>query len=134
MKIPTKGADGQPNGYVILGWNALEEPGERPDQVYVTAIKPGCHKGPHLHKIRCGRFLCIKGNVRIVTRSPALPHFFYEAQYSGEDHGYARIKVEPGVAACIYNDGPETALVINMPSPAWAPDQQDEWPVGEWIG
>ncbi len=142
MKIPTfDPATKQENGYVILCWNALEQAEERPDQVYVTAIKPGCHKGPHLHKVRCGRFICIKGNVRIETRHPAadVPAMWSPwlplvklTEFSGEQHGHRLIKVEPGVAACIYNDGPAEALVINMPTPAWSKEQPDEWPVEDW--
>lgn len=67
-KIPTKGADGSENGYVVPIWNANEQPSLRPDQVYLTVVAPHLSKGPHLHKKRRGRFCCIKGNVRIVTR------------------------------------------------------------------
>ncbi len=149
-RIETFDEQHQPNGYVILCWNALEQPGERPDQVYVTAIAPGCHKGPHLHKVRCGRFICIKGNVAVIkryplhgersNRPPATEGLYvgqsgkygYRVEHSGETRGHNLITVEPGIAALIQNIGPEEALVINMPTPAWSKEQPDEWPVEDW--
>lgn len=164
LKIPTKDDTGKPNGYVVPIWNANERPDLRPDQVYLTAVAPHSQKGPHLHKVRRGMFCCIKGNVRIVTRSESsgAEHRFegllsgiadrpctrcgapdrdpihrrgvrvYSSLMTGEAHDHALICVPPGVAACIYNDSDEEALVLNMPSPAWRADAQDEWPVEDW--
>lgn len=130
MKIPTLGEDGQPNGWVLPIWNANTQPDMRPDQVYVTAVAPHRQKGPHLHKIRRGVFCCIKGNVRIVIRHAQGDE--YQTFESGEAHDYLWLEVPPGVVACIYNDGDEEALVLNLPSPAWSPDAQDENPVENW--
>lgn len=129
MKITTYGSDGQPNGYLVPIWNALEQPDQRPDQVYLTAVAPGAQKGPHLHKIRCGRFICIKGDVRIVTRTP---DGAYQTSFSGESYHFRKIHVAPGVAACIYNDSDAEALVLNMPTPAWSSECPDECPVEDW--
>lgn len=129
MKIETRGADGRLNGYLIPIWNALEDPGLRPEQVYLTVVAPGAVKGPHLHKARRGFFRCIKGNVRIVTRRA---DGVYVAFMSGEDFHYAPVVVMPGTPAAIYNDGDVEAFVLNMPSPAWSRSEPDEWPVEDW--
>ena len=128
MRIPTTDEDGIPNGYVVTVWNANERPELRPDQVYVTAIAPHSHKGPHLHKVRRGMFCCIKGNVRLVTRAGKV----YSSVTIGEDRKYPVAVIPAGVPACIYNDSDTEALVLNMPSPAWSADALDEWPVEDW--
>ncbi len=128
MKIPTFDDTGKPNGYVVPAWNVNEQPELRPDQVYLTAVAPHSQKGPHLHRVRRGLFCCIKGNVRVVLREGA----DYVTIHSGEAHDYTLIHVPPGVPACIYNDSDEEALMLNMPSPAWSKDQQDEWTVDNW--
>lgn len=161
MTIPTFDATGKPNGYVLTIWNANEQPELRPDQVYLTAIAPHSQKGPHLHWIRRGLFCCIKGNVRVVLRQPGTRYFDhapacrcsmctdtngkrhpvlvggeampdYKIRYSGEESGYGLIEVPTGVPACIYNDGDEEALVLNLPSPAWSIDAPDEHEVENW--
>jgi quercetin dioxygenase-like cupin family protein len=129
MRIETKDEAGKPNGYVITIWNEREDDIVPPAQVYVTAIAPGCRKGPHLHMKRRGLFTCIKGNVKIITRNP---EGTYRVHHSGETHNYRRVEVPPGTVAALYNEGTEDALVINMPTPAWAKDDQDEWPVKGW--
>lgn len=130
VRRQTFDANGQANGYLILGWNAIEEPQQRPEQIYHTVLVPRAVKGPHLHMVRCGRFQCVSGNVRIVVRTP---DGRYKTFFSGEDHGFAIVKVEPGCPAALYNDdGNWDAVVANMPSPAWAPDAQDEHPVEDW--
>jgi dTDP-4-dehydrorhamnose 3,5-epimerase-like enzyme len=133
MKIPTKGADGQPNGYVVPLWN-IHEHDWAPDQVYLTVVEPGCTKGPHLHRKRYGRFVCIQGNVEIIRRMYGRPETegIYFREWSGEDHEYALIPVPVGTPAAIINHGDTPALVINMPTPAWTKEDPDEWPVEDW--
>lgn len=148
-RIETK-SDAGLNGWLVPIWNIAEDDW-RPDQVYLTVVLPGAQKGPHLHRKRCGRFTCIKGNVMIVTRGiethewrghdgrgPTMAVLMdlskpaYVEHYTGENYGFATIPVWPGTPAAIYNLGTEPAYVLNMPSPPWRPDDQDEWPVEDW--
>lgn len=130
MRIETKGSDGRVNGWLVPIWNALEHPQLRPEQVYLTAVFPRSRKGPHLHNKRRGCFVCIRGNVRIVMRSAE--HDEAHVHHTGEAHAFQRVAVPPGWAAALYNDGDETALVLNLPSPAWSKDDPDEWTVENW--
>lgn len=138
MKIETKDLQGAPNGYVVPIWSALENPELRPEQVYVTAVAPRTRKGPHLHKVRRGCFVCIRGDVRIVFRFAVpgprgtQPEEVYRAEMSGEHHQYRRVVVPPGMPCAIYNDGDEEALVLNLPSPAWSAAAPDENKVEGW--
>ena len=121
----TKNEEGEVNGFLVPIYNIHEgffTEGKEPKQVYMTSVKPGSLKGPHLHYIRTGFFTCVKGNIRVVVRVDDQ----YEAYYSGEDHEYQSIEVPTGVPAVMQCLGNEEALVLNMPSPAWTPDMNDE--------
>ena len=122
MIIPTKDQQGNPNGYLQLLWNANEQPDYRPDQVYLTVIAPGCCKGPHLHRKRRGWFHVIKGRVAIVING-------VEFQL---ERSVGPLLVPPGLAACLYNVGQGEAWIINMPSPAYDPNDPDEHVPESW--
>lgn len=124
-------SDAGPNGWLLPIWNSGEDDW-RPEQVYLTVVAPGARKGPHLHKKRWGRFTCIKGNALIIMRVPTHMGLAYQALWSGEDYQYATIEVRPGIPAAVYNLGTAPAYVLNMPSPPWRADDQDEWPVEGW--
>lgn len=121
----TKDSDGIENGYLIPIFNIHEDfhdADKVPQQVYLTVTKPGKIKGPHLHYIRTGFFTCIKGNVRIIIKE----NNEYKVFFSGENHNYLSVIVPIGIPAVIQNIGDEDAFVLNMPSPAWTPEMNDE--------
>ncbi len=127
-KIVTKNIEGKPNGFLIPVFNRHEnftEKDQWPWQVYCTVATPGEIKGPHLHKKRWGLFTCIKGNIKIVTRV----NNEYQEYFSGEDHGFATIQVPADVPSALVNIGNNDAYILNMPSPAWTPEEPDDWPV-----
>ncbi len=127
-KIQTRNRWGQPNGWLLPIFNINDgviSPEQIPQQVYLTVVTPGGVKGPHLHRKRWGLFTCIKGNVKIVVRTQN----GYEEYLSGEDYEFATIQVPADVPALIQNIGGQEAYVLNLPSPAWRPDDQDEHPI-----
>jgi dTDP-4-dehydrorhamnose 3,5-epimerase len=124
-KFVTKDGDGEINGFLIPIYNIHEgffADGKHPQQVYMTTIRPGMIKGPHLHFVRTGFFTCVKGNVRVVVKT----HAGYEIFYSGEDHDYRSIEIPTGVPAAVQCLGDEEAYLLNMPNPAWTPNMNDE--------
>jgi len=124
-KISTKDADGDINGFLVPIVNihdAFPGTGEWPKQVYLTVVAPGKVKGPHLHKKRWGLFTCILGNIRIVVRNEGR----YEEYLTGVDHQFRTVQVPAGIPAALQNIGDTDAYVLNMPSPAWRADDQDE--------
>lgn len=124
-KINTKDYQNKDNGYLVPIYNINDnffEKGKEPQQVYLTVIMPGKIKGPHLHYIRTGFFTCIKGNARFVLKT----NNGYKKIYSGENYDYKSVIVPKGVAAALQNLGDEDAYILNMPSPAWTPDMNDE--------
>lgn len=124
--ISTKDIDGDSNGWLVPLWHI--DSGERVDQVYLTVVLPYRTKGPHLHNVRVGRFVCIKGDVEIVTRENGK----YRSEHTGEHYEFATVRVPPGTPAEICNYGLEPAYVINMPTPPWRADDTDEFPVEDW--
>lgn len=124
-KIITKSELGKENGFLIPIYNVNErfhENDKEPKQVYLTVVKKGTIKGPHLHVVRTGFFTCIKGNIKIIIKHNEV----YKIFYSGEDHEYLSIIIPTGVPAVIQNIGDDDAYVLNMPSPAWTPKMNDE--------
>lgn len=127
-KITTKTVDGKENGFLIPIINVHEnfvDQQQWPQQVYCTVAKPKEIKGPHLHKKRWGLFTCIKGNVKIVIKIDNE----YVEKFSGEDYNFATIQVPAGIPSALVNIGDADAYILNMPSPSWHPDDQDDWDV-----
>jgi dTDP-4-dehydrorhamnose 3,5-epimerase len=124
-KIITKNKDGEPNGWLVPIFNVYDgviDNSQYPKQIYLTVIAPGEIKGPHLHLKRWGLFTCIHGNAKIVVRTQN----GYEEYLTGEDYGFATIQVPAGVPAALQNIEDKEAYMLNMPSPAWHVDDQDE--------
>jgi dTDP-4-dehydrorhamnose 3,5-epimerase-like enzyme len=127
-KFTTKDPRGDVNGWLVPIINVHDnfpDSGQWPKQVYVTVVAPGKVKGPHLHMKRWGLFTCIVGNVKIVVKTDK----GYEEYFSGTEHEFRTIQVPAGIAAALQNIGDVDAYVLNMPSPAWHVDDQDEHPV-----
>ena len=124
-KITTKDAAGSVNGFLVPIVNVHDptpEAAQWPKQVYLTVVQPGKVKGPHLHHERWGLFTCIVGNARIVLRTGT----GYEEYLTGVDHKFRTIQVPAGTPAALQNIGDVDAYILNMPSPAWHVDDQDE--------
>jgi dTDP-4-dehydrorhamnose 3,5-epimerase len=117
---------GEENGFVLPIWHI--DTGPRIEQVYMTVVPAGGCKGPHLHHKRESRFVCVLGDVRIVTREAS---GMYLSREMGDTCGYRLIVVESGTPAAIYNIGKGEARVLNLPDPAWR-DNSDEHKVTDW--
>jgi len=127
-KIATRTETGQTNGWLVPVFSVHDgvvDAAQHPRQVYLAVIARRAVKGPHLHLKRWGLFTCIRGNARIVVRTES----GYEEYLTGEDHGFATVQVPAGSPAALQNLGEDDAYVLNMPSPAWKVDDQDEHPV-----
>lgn len=125
-KYQTSNNEDQINGFLVPIYNINDnffEEGSEPQQVYLTVIGPKKIKGPHLHKIRTGCFTCIKGNARFILKVDGE----YQAVLSGEDYDYQSVIVPTNVGAVLQNLEDEDAYVLNMPSPAWTSDMDDEY-------
>ena len=128
-KIMTTSNSGSDNGFLIPILNIHENfvnEEQWPQQVYLTVAAKGEVKGPHLHKKRWGLFTCIKGNIKIVIRNV---DGSYVEKFSGEEHGFSTIQIPAGIPSALVNIGETEAYILNMPSPAWHPEDLDDWDV-----
>ena len=124
-KIITENSEGRPNGWLVPIFNVYDgliDAAQHPRQIYLTVIAPREVKGPHLHLKRWGLFTCIRGNARIVVRTEK----GYEEYLTGEDYEFSTIQVPAGVPTALQNISDEEAHILNMPSPAWRIDDEDE--------
>jgi len=124
-KIITRNKDGIQNGWLVPIFNEHDgviAPAQYPRQVYLTVIAPWEVKGPHLHLKRWGLFTCIRGNAKVVVHTEN----GYEEYITGEDYEFATVQVPAGIPAALQNIGDKEAYILNMPSPAWHIDDQDE--------
>ena len=127
-KIVTRDQCGNENGFLIPVYNIHDgfiAAENIPKQVYITVCDVGQVKGPHLHMKRWGFFTCIRGNIRVIAKTED----GYKEYFSGEDYEFATIEIPAGTSAAIQNIANEPSYVVNMPSPAWHIDDQDEHPV-----
>tara|TARA_A100001015_G_C14695341_1_gene596071 strand:+ start:46 stop:486 length:441 start_codon:yes stop_codon:yes gene_type:complete len=125
QKIKTYNSSGEENGFLVTIFNENDNFLNNNDylkQVYLTVVKPNNIKGPHLHYKRNGLFTCIKGNIRIVTKE----NNEYKSFFSGEDYNYNSILIPKGIPAALQNISDIDAMVINLPSPGWTKEMQDE--------
>jgi dTDP-4-dehydrorhamnose 3,5-epimerase-like enzyme len=106
----------EPNGYLI----ELFKGGKKTD-VYLTAITPGGFKGYHEHKIRAGRYYCIKGKVKVILYVGGK-----RQEYNLSAQKPQRLLIPPHVPNGLLNTGSEEAILINYPLPAYDPDLKDE--------
>ena len=124
-KYITFDKENKENGFLIPIYNIKDKffrDGIEPKQAYLTVVNEGSIKGPHLHKIRRGFFTCIKGNIRVILKIDGK----YEIYYSGEKFDYLSVEIPTNIPAAIQNISDCKAYIINMPSPAWDKDMNDE--------
>lgn len=130
-RIDTRNLKGKINGWVVSLWKDWENfLRYSPKQVYVNCCRVGETKGPHLHKVRSGSFITLTGKLLFVAKhKDRYLEFLVEPK---DGHGMKLVEIPPGIPCCIYNVGIVDALFLNMPCPAWHPDQPDDWPVENW--
>jgi len=115
--------DGHVNGRMVPIWKDWENIIKKvPQMVYVTEVKPGEMKGPHLHKIRTSYFVCIKGKVVFIIRDPTGKYHEIETSYENPN----LIEIPKNYPACHINLSTETSMVLALVNPAWRPDNRDE--------
>lgn len=123
-RIETKDANGKYNGWLATLWHV--DQGPKIEQVYITAVAPGCMKGPHRHERRRGLFYLISGSGCIVMRDWSGKYWRRDTEHL---HGFI---VPPGYACALYNTGDVDAIFLNMPSPPWRENEPDDHPVEGW--
>jgi dTDP-4-dehydrorhamnose 3,5-epimerase-like enzyme len=115
-QIPTRAADGAANGRVIELWKDGQK-----TTAYVTVTAPGQMKGFHLHRRRTCRFVPIRGRLTMILVSSGK-----RSEISLDTAHPQRLTVPPGFCIGLKNVNTEEAWLLNIPVPAYDPDDRDE--------
>ncbi|MFH1408652.1 MAG: WxcM-like domain-containing protein [Nanoarchaeota archaeon] len=115
-KIPTKDLDGKDNG----GLFELFKEGAK-TTAYMITLPAGAYKGYHWHRVRWGRYICVRGKIKVITYTEGKRE---EHILDSAVHNNLVIPVQ--VANKILNIGEEEAWLINFPEPPYDPEMKDE--------
>lgn len=116
-KVATHAAGGSiPNGYLI----ELFKDGEK-TAVYLAATFPRGFKGYHLHQVRKGRFVCLRGRVKITVVDGQQKEEVVLDAATPE-----RLFLPTNVYIGIENVGDEEAWLLNYPDPPYDPSLKGE--------
>ena len=121
--VRTKDLAGRDNGWLMEiastkdGWSRFLDNA----QVYATSISPGTKKGFHLHHKKEIQVTCIKGSLALaVWDGEKITELAI-----GEDNPIT-VRVPKEYASAYYNFGPNEAIVINLCSPPYDPDDPEQ--------
>ena len=120
---PTKDIkDGHVNGSLTVIWRDWDnELGVHPKMVYISSVKPGEVKGPHLHTKRDSYFVCIRGKVIFIAKD--LDGNYHEIE-SSEDNPVL-VQVPKNYPSAHINISSEMASVLALTDPAWKPNDDE---------
>ena len=114
---------------IYRDWDKFHS-GYVPKMVYATTMMPNTTKGPILHRKRAEFITAISGCVEME---------YYEggdikSTFLRDDTGTSKIVMMPaGVPKRLYNrSSHDTAVIVNLPSRAWHPDDQDTEKFRDW--
>jgi|GEM_PF-1536725 len=123
-KIITKDKNtNEPNGIFLPIWRSWDSKYNiKPDMVYVSTIPRGSYKGPHLHKKRTGYISVLTGRAALVFKTG---NKYEEIIVSAEEP--KTIEVPPNTGFLSINIGEDTCMILNICSPAWHPEDPDNY-------
>jgi dTDP-4-dehydrorhamnose 3,5-epimerase-like enzyme len=116
--VITKDREGQENGSIV----ELYKDGDK-TICYMTTAKPGMFKGYHLHRIRTGQYVCIKGKMKVTLYKPGTKE---KEEYILDSAAPQRLKIPIGIAAGLLNIGDEESWLVNYTIPPYDPSLKDE--------
>lgn len=109
--------------------------GHIPKMCYVTTLVPGSSKGVILHQRRTACMTAVTGNVELFyadNDDDVIRRVNLNIEENNEDTSFVTI-VHPNTAISLANTSDKTtAIIINLPSPAWHPDDEDTMKFKGW--
>lgn len=114
--------DNHVNGSLLVIWRDLDKiiPLE-PKLMYITNVKPGEIKGPHLHTKRTTYFVCIKGKIVFIIKNK---NGTYQEIESGEDNPVL-VQVPKNIASAHINLSTDTSSVLVLADVIWRPNDNE---------
>lgn len=100
-----------------------------PKMLYATTIKPGVRKDVILHKCRQAFITAIVGSVMLEFKHGKAD--VQKLSLKNDDRAII-VKIPANVPIVLENTSDIEAIIINAPSPAWHPDNQDTIKFSSW--
>ena len=101
-----------------------------PKMVYATTILPGVAKGPILHRRRKGFITCLSGNIVIECLVDKKIEKYSILNNDGTRNILIIPENTPNLIRNISNK--ETAILMNLPSKSWHPEDEDTEKFKSW--
>ena len=114
--------DNHVNGSLMVIWRNWDKiiPLD-PQMMYITNVKSGEIKGPHLHTKRTTYFVCIKGKIVFIIKNN---DGSYQEIESGEDNPVL-VQVPKNIASAHINLSSDTSSVLVLADVAWRPNDNE---------
>lgn len=114
--------DGYVNGTLTVIWRDWDKilP-VAPKMVYVSSVKPGEIKGPHLHTKRDSYFTCIRGKVVFIAKD--LSGKYHEIESSEEEP--VLVQIPKNCSSAHINTTDKTSTILTLASLAWRPNDNE---------
>ena len=110
------------NGSLTVIWRDWDKIIEDiPKMIYVTTVKPGEIKGPHLHLKRNSYFTCIRGKVVFVVKDKCGDYVEIESS----EESPTLIQIPHGYPSAHVNIIQEQSTVLTITDLAWKPDDNE---------
>jgi dTDP-4-dehydrorhamnose 3,5-epimerase len=110
------------NGSLTVIWRDWDKILEvEPKMVYVSSVKPGEIKGPHLHTKRDSFFVCIRGSVVFVAKD--LNGKYYEIESSEQNP--VLVQIPKNHPSAHINISSEISSILTLANPAWKPNDDE---------
>jgi predicted O-methyltransferase YrrM/uncharacterized RmlC-like cupin family protein len=115
---------------IYRDWDNFHE-GYVPEMVYASTMAPDTEKGPILHRKRREYITAISGEVQMEYYEHGNLH---RVPLRNKDGVSKIVTIPPGVPKKLINvDRNSEAVIINLPSPAWRPEDQDTEKFTSWM-
>lgn len=128
QKITTKDGFMVP---VYKDWDVETNEGYKPAMVYATYLNPGVEKDIIVHKQRTGYLACLFGAVRVeaYVNGQLEEHLL---SFNDAKDKLDLLMVDPGTPLKFTNQLNQVSIILNCPSPAWHPDNEDTYKFTTW--
>ena len=114
--------DSHINGKLTLIWRDYDKLIDfSPKMIYLTSVKSGEIKGPHLHTKRDSYFVCTRGKVIFIIKNE---DGSYQEIESSEDNPIM-VKIPKGIISAHINPTNDISSVLTIANIAWKPNDNE---------
>ena len=116
---------------VYRDWDLDINDGYVPRMIYTTTLNPGVVKDIILHENRKAYMTCISGHVLVEALiDDSIQN--YNLKFENEKDFINLIIIENNIPVRIKNLSESESIILNCPSPAWHPENQDTIKFKSW--